>query len=156
MPNFVFNLHESPSLLADKLVEEALVPMFRKLHHEKGGWNLSLINIAATNMAETAAESKDSKGRDIGKMFRQQDDVLKDFKVTSEPAVNDNVEIQLDIMAADTGGWAMKVAEPGSLAMEDWESEDGDSQPLERCEVCQSAMPRFALAAHRRFHEAGN
>src|ERR1700712_745894 len=60
MPNFVFNLNEPTSILADRLVEAALVPMFRALHHEKTGWNLSLINVAATNMAETAADSKDS------------------------------------------------------------------------------------------------
>jgi DNA polymerase iota len=28
--------------------------MFRKLHPEKTGWNLSLLNVAVTNMVESA------------------------------------------------------------------------------------------------------
>ncbi|SMQ46188.1 unnamed protein product [Zymoseptoria tritici ST99CH_3D7] len=82
IPIFVFNLNDSIEVLADRLVKECLITMFRKLHPEKAGWNLSLVNLAVTNMSETAGESKTAKGRDIGNMFRRQEDVLKDFRVT--------------------------------------------------------------------------
>jgi len=81
LPNLVFHLNESVEALAEKLVHETLIPSFRKLHPEKSGWNLSLVNIAVTNMAEAAAESKDSKGRDIGKMFKTQESVLREWRV---------------------------------------------------------------------------
>ncbi|KAJ8105280.1 hypothetical protein OPT61_g10275 [Boeremia exigua] len=82
MPNFVFKLDADVEALAEKMVREALVPLFRQLHPEKQGWNLSLVNLAATNMVEGASE-KGGAGRDIGKMFKRQKDVLSPFKVHS-------------------------------------------------------------------------
>ncbi len=152
MPNFVFNLNESTSVLADRLVETALVPMFRALHHEKAGWNLSLINVAATNMAEAAADSKDSKGRDIGRMFRRQDEVLKDFKVVDEPE-HEHTPSDMVLSTRWSPGPATSEVQNESSEINAWESEDSDSQMLERCEFCQSTMPAFALSAHRRYHE---
>ncbi|KIW49888.1 hypothetical protein PV05_11526 [Exophiala xenobiotica] len=147
MPTFVFSLSETTSALTERLVEEALVPMFRKLHHEKAGWNLSLINVAATNMAETAAETKDSKGRDIGKMFRRQDEVLRDFRVT------DNSE--------DANDLGSRVAEPHEAdfetqVAEGWDSEDSETQEVVRCSLCHNVIPSFALTAHQRYHQLSN
>ncbi len=65
----------------EKLVQETLIPMFRRLHFQQGGWNLSLMNIGVTNMVEAASEDGKGKGRDIGKMFKRQEDVLKEWKV---------------------------------------------------------------------------
>jgi DNA polymerase iota len=157
MPGFVFQLNEATSVLADKLVEEALVPMFRKLHHEKAGWNLSLINVAATNMAETAAESKDSEGRDIGRMFRRQDEVLRDFKVTVQPENVDEAPTSYTTVTGEPSPESLGElsAAEGESGM-GWESDDSDSQLLERCDLCHSAMPAFALSAHRRYHELIN
>ncbi|KAA6414581.1 MAG: hypothetical protein FRX48_01331 [Lasallia pustulata] len=92
MPMFVFSLTESVDALADKLVNDALIPAFRKLHPDKSGWNLSLVNVGATNMAEAATDSKDGAGRDIGKMFRKQTDMLKEWKVEDRDVAptNDN------------------------------------------------------------------
>ncbi|KAI9855453.1 MAG: hypothetical protein M1830_006464, partial [Pleopsidium flavum] len=81
LPTFVFNLTENVEALVDKLVNEALVPIFRKLHPEKSGWDLSLVNVAVTNMAETATDGKDGTGRDIGRMFKRQESVLREWKV---------------------------------------------------------------------------
>jgi DNA polymerase iota len=83
MPNFIFNLNESVDSLAERLAMEILIPLFRKLHPEKSGWNLSLINIAAANMVEGSSD-KGGVGRDIAKMFARQDDVLKEFRVQEE------------------------------------------------------------------------
>lgn len=83
MPNFIFSLKESVDSLADRLVTETLIPLFRKLHPEKNGWNLSLVNVGVTNMADAASE-KGGAGRDISKMFRHQDDVLKQWRVEED------------------------------------------------------------------------
>jgi len=157
MPNFVFILTEAPSLLADRLVDEALLPMFRKLHPEKAGWNLSLINLAATNMAETAWESKDSEGRDIGKMFRRQDDVLKDFRVTADSDSAEEPQSPEHVTLAAASSDTQTAESSIDLSVSDgWDSADSDSQPVERCGLCQKTIPSFALAAHLRYHEASN
>jgi DNA polymerase iota len=81
MPGFVFSLKDSVDALAERLLNETLLPLFRRLHPEKSGWNLSLMNVAAANMSDAASE-KGGVGRDIAKMFRKQDDVLKQWRVT--------------------------------------------------------------------------
>ncbi|KIV98154.1 hypothetical protein PV10_01834 [Exophiala mesophila] len=159
MPQYVFNLTESPKILGEKLVEDTLVPMFRKLHHETAGWNLSLINVAATNMAETAAESKDSEGRDIAKMFRYQDAVLKDFKVLEEEEEKDKEDMHTGpvVVASKKDNLAnpkpVRRDSPFSVEEDGWESEDSATQMVERCGFCHSNVPVFALEAHQRYHE---
>jgi DNA polymerase iota len=83
MPTFVFSFKEDMGTIVDKLIHETLLPLFRKLHPEKRGWNLSLVNVAATNMADAASE-KGGVGRDIGKMFKRQDEVLRQWRVEEE------------------------------------------------------------------------
>lgn len=149
LPNFVFSLSESLESLADKLVKESLLGMFRKLHPEKAGWNLSLVNLAVTNMAETAGNSKTANGRDIGSMFKRQDDVLKDFRVTDYSDV---------VSREETLGEALPdaiVADEPSLkateeAQPEWDSDEEDDGAA--CEVCGMRLPVFAMVAHRRFH----
>lgn len=162
MPNFVFNLNEPPVVLAERLVEETLIPMFRKLHHDTNGWNLSLINIAATNMVETAAETKDSEGRDIGKMFRHQDEVLRNFKVTVESDTIKDLPSPLpeasSVECSRTGveGSGANLPLVDVDGAEEWDSEDSDRPLVERCEYCKACVPVFALAAHHRYHELSN
>jgi len=160
MPNFVFSLNELPVVLAERLVEETLTPMFRRLHHEPNGWNLSLINIAATNMAETAAETKDSEGRDIGKMFRHQDEVLKDFKVTVESDLIDDLPSAMpkasSVECSSSGIDASNANLPRDDVADGWDWEDGDRPYVERCKYCRACVPVFALAAHHRYHEMSN
>jgi DNA polymerase iota len=147
LPNFVFSLNEATSSLAERLVQELLLSMFRKLHPEKDGWNLSLINIAVTNMAETAAESKDSEGRDIGRMFRRQDDVLKDFRVLEEPDIPDGADL------AATDHEASPSARSGTGSDMDWESGTSDGDQLRTCSFCQAILPAFAITAHEQYHQ---
>lgn len=162
LPNFVFSLATSVDALVEKLVQETLVPMFRKLHPEKAGWNLSLVNVAVTNMAETGGASKTASGRDIGNMFRRQEDVLKDFRVTDEEA-----------LSPEAGGQAL---ETGSGIEEELELDQESAQLLDhsedvkdsqwdsnmkddtspRCEVCGTSVPLFALSAHQRYHSLGD
>jgi len=143
IPNFVFNLNESDESLAERLVQEALVPAFRKLHPEKSGWNLSLVNVAVTNMAETAAETKDSEGRDIGRMLKRQDDVLKDWRVVDrEPLSEDDPTIPN----------TSRNESDGSPYQDTWESDDSADDSTHICEICGNMMPLFAAAAHDRYH----
>ena len=149
LPNFVFGLSESVDSLADKLVQESLIGMFRKLHPEKAGWNLSLVNLAVTNMAETAGNSKTANGRDIGNMFKRQEDVLKDFRVTDVDEVTEE-----NVWTAGTE-WTDGVEEDEEDAetRDEWEDEEGDEDG-EACEDCGMRLPSFAMVAHRRFHIA--
>lgn len=136
LPNFVFNMQDHLAALAERLVDDVLVSVFRRMH-PGNGWDLSLINIAVTNMAETAADNKDSEGRDIGRMFRRQEDVLKDFRVTEEAGIFEDPP-----QANDT-----KL---------DWDSdvgEDGDEQESHLCPVCEVSIPSFAAVAHEQFHQ---
>lgn len=151
MPSFVLSLTESPSALADKLVDTTLVTMFRKLHPERNGWNLSLINIAATNMAETAADTKDSQGRDIGRMFRKQEEVLKDFKVIEAEAEADPKEDEVD----EAGSRSSDGPGSGDRNEQEWENEDeaeAEQVTVHKCGVCGMNLPLFAAEAHYRFH----
>ncbi|KAK0828835.1 hypothetical protein LTR03_016404 [Friedmanniomyces endolithicus] len=127
LPNFAFGLSES--------VESS--PIGLCLHPEKSGWNLSLVNLAVTNMAETAGESKTARGRDIGNMFKRQDDVLKNYQIReASPSPAEDSELEAQIV-------------PGAGWDEDVELGDDD---LERCSDCGTRMPAFAMVAHRRFH----
>lgn len=154
MPNFVFNSSDSAPTLADRLVDEALVPMFRKLHPQRSGWNLSLINIAVTNMTESAADTKDSEGRDIGKMFRRQDDVLRDFRVTDVEVSQEEEDRTPDDNDEKHNGEDVAVGEHISETQEEWHSdvEDSDEAVQHQCRFCHATIPLFAADAHERFH----
>ena len=87
MPSFVFNLDDNLEALAQRLVFESLIPLFKKLHPGKSGWNLSLVNVAATDMVDTGTDSKAAVGRNIQSMFTKQDSSLRKFQVDDEPVV---------------------------------------------------------------------
>jgi DNA polymerase iota len=160
LPTFVFLLHESVEILADKLVKESLIGMFRKLHPEKAGWNLSLVNLAVTNMAETAGNSKTAKGRDIGNMFRRQGDVLREFRVVDDGDVGALVDggsmgTPVEEEVADGLAVDLNVEEQASDDEEetnDDEWDDGGNEDGEACDLCGVRLPGFAMVAHRRFH----
>lgn len=178
MPNFFFSLREAPEILVEKLVQEILLPMFHRLHPEKH-WNLSLVNIAVTNMVEAASEDGSGGGRDISRMFKRQKDVLKEWKVedkdvppdvlsvgvgdTSIPTENSDVARAGLAEAVSVGGsedmiWTTQ----HSMASSDrWDDEDGgfdedNEQGSESCGICGAVMPAFAMAAHERYHDLGD
>ncbi|MCJ1392437.1 hypothetical protein MMC18_005304 [Xylographa bjoerkii] len=172
MPSFVFRLTDSIETITEKLVNEALLPLFRKLHPEASGWDLSLVNVAATDMMETASDDKHGGGRDIGRMFRRQDEVLKEWKVQDldiAPSQHDideqhNAEDDLEMMSDDYGNANQLNARKGSedelfhtqtTAIEDdsqWDSGDDELDKGDACKICGATMPSFAMIAHERFH----
>ena len=151
IPNFIFNLNEADETLAQRLVQEALLPSFRKLHPEKSGWNLSLVNIAVTNMAETAAETKDSKGRDIGRMLKTQTEVLKDWQVVDESSSPDEHSATSGFEVDSSRGKLLD-EEPEAPDQAEWENDDSEMEDARRCEVCGLTLPPFAMPAHGRYH----
>ena len=90
LPGFVFNLKDSIDAIAEKLTSETLIPMFRRLHDTKG-WNLSLMNVCVTNMTETAGDEKAGRGRDIGRMFKYQEENVKRWKVEDKDVPPDSM-----------------------------------------------------------------
>lgn len=147
MPQFVFSLKECIEAISQRLVQECLIPAFRKLHTDKSGWKIGLMNIAATGMVESAGDSKSSAGRDIGKMFRTQDRVLREWRVVDDG----------DGKAA---AHELKEMEPMRCEVDDeeddaWEDGDGhedENTMHEECQICGALMPHFAMTAHETYH----
>ena len=165
VPSFLFNLNESAEALADKLVHEAWLPLLRKLHPEKSGWNLSLVNVAVTNMAVTASDRKSASGRDIGKMFKIQDEVLREWRVedvdtSSDESPNDSIHSASADGSKPAEGETLggHIGDAGDAADgEGWE-DDEDDIPLtgSACQICGVIMPAFAMLAHQRYHLLGD
>lgn len=134
LPRYVYNLDDRVEVLAERLVQEHALVLFRRLHPEKNGWNLSLLNIAVTNMAESAGEERRHNGRDIGTMFRKQETVLSETPETPEAVPEDQ---------------AIEEEEE-----EPWEDSEEESMPSAQCRTCGGWMPCFALEAHEEYHKA--
>jgi DNA polymerase iota len=147
--------------------------MFRRLHPEKQGWNLSLMNIGVTNMAKSASEDGAGGGRDIGRMFKRQEDVLKDFKtedvdVPPDPVSEKKIasgdeshdgfqpELRVSDEAADEiMAGSEDVIPPTQNTVDengDWEEEQDEDAGCEKCGMCGAVMPAFAMASHDRYH----
>ncbi|KAL9123402.1 MAG: hypothetical protein Q9187_000041 [Circinaria calcarea] len=166
MPTLIFNLKETREVLVDKLVIETLVPLFQKLHPEKSGWNLSLVNIAVVNMVETAT---DDRGRDIGKMFKRQANALQNSKVQEKDVmppgkglgtIHDQIDESSSPIPANQTEICLRHGSEEEIpptqtslnAEYAWDSEGEDLNLGETCATCGSVMPYFAMAAHERFH----
>jgi DNA polymerase iota len=179
MPSFVFSFKDAIEAIVERLLTETLVPLFRRLHPEKSGWNLSLVNIAAANMVDAASE-KGGVGRDIAKMFRRQDVVLRQWRVDEDEDGEDerggvgredrNEQVKRD--EEDHGllhpqfVHGLSTGTPGSedvptssqqIVVSEWvsEGEDVGDSDLYACEACGALMPLFAQFAHERFHAYG-
>lgn len=173
LPNFVFSLSESIDTLVEKLIQTALLPMFRRLHPESHGWNLSLMNIGVTNMVETASNDRSGGGRDIGNMFKRQEEVLKEWKIEDRDVPPDVLEIHQcgeDLQAREpvsetpvvcpqpsAGSGAELQNSAGETFTSDLVEDEGewiedDDETGSLCQTCGTSIPDFAMAAHERFH----
>ncbi|KAI0193590.1 impB/mucB/samB family protein [Xylaria flabelliformis] len=187
LPTFVFQISSPPSPsceeISERLVTESLLPLFRRLHPERGGGlNLALLNICVTNMVIVANETSNvpAPGRDIGRMFRTQEDKLREWTVydTSPlpvPVVptlaesNDKVEIcaegevQKDLFCeeqeeeqGENMTYHREVAVNCSSPLVDEGDDDfwdgQEESDSQRCQICGHVLPAFAMSAHERFH----
>jgi len=164
LPNFVFNLKDGVDAIVEKLVQDALIPMFRKLHPYPSGWNLSLVNIGVTNMVETASEDGTGGGRDIGRMFKRQEEVLKrkieDKDVPPDPIPEretydtERTDPTKEISDSTMAG-SEDVIYPTQVEVDEnemWEENEDEDESRQKCSECGAVMPAFAMAAHERFH----
>ncbi|KAL4990587.1 hypothetical protein BDW68DRAFT_194250 [Aspergillus falconensis] len=142
LPQYIFNLDDSIDALAERLVRESATPMFRKLHRERTGWNLRVLNLAVTNMAEVAGGGKHNSGRDISKMFQRQEadpgDTIPAPERTwtqPEPPV-----LPSTLTVASEASWVSDVEE--------------ESMPCIPCTICGAQIPHFALGAHKVYHSS--
>jgi len=170
LPNFIFNLRDGVDAIVEKLVQETLIPMFRKLHPYPSGWNLSLVNIGVTNMVETASEDGKGGGRDIGRMFKRQEEVLKEWKVEDRDVPPDPVPEQT---AGESKGAVSTDPSAGNEVLDsiatgsedviyptqntideqaEWDDDEDQDENREVCRECGAVMPAFAMVAHERFH----
>jgi DNA polymerase iota len=174
LPGFVFNLKDGIDSIVEKLIQETLIPMFRRLHPQPSGWNLSLMNIGVTNMVERASEDGKGGGRDIGRMFKRQEDVLKEWKIEDRDVPPDPIPTEephnesesLDFNLAEPSASSEAIDEIVTGGSEDtiyptqntideqaqWEDDEDDEEGQEKCYECGAVMPAFAMAAHQRFH----
>jgi DNA polymerase iota len=169
LPNFVFNLKDGVDAIVEKLVQETLIPMFRKLHPYPSGWNLSLVNIGVTNMVETASEAGKGSGRDIQRMFKRQEEVLKEWRIEDRDVPPDPIpeaaneshdafpidpSAGSDVLDSIMTG-SEDVIYPTQNSLEEpaeWDEEEDEDENREVCHECGAIMPAFAMAAHERFH----
>ena len=163
MPALAFNLDQSIESISEKFVVEHLIPLFQKLHPEKSGWDLSLVNICATNMSLVADDTKTGAGRDIRRMFDNQDEVLKQWKVEDidmppSQSWEQGPDKSLREAVSDVAG--LHGSEDDSaessysqLAEEDWSEDERMEVQGETCPSCGAVMPSFAMVAHERFHQ---
>ncbi|KAL4808384.1 hypothetical protein BDV18DRAFT_134847 [Aspergillus unguis] len=150
LPQFVFNLDDSVDALAERLVRESAISMFRKLHRDRTSWNLRVLNLAVTNMAEVAGDAKHNSGRDISKMFqrRETEEEHKDANSTTGPS-------PVQLSGEHVSPTPLSLPAASGL----WES-DGDSDgevermPCVPCTICGAMIPHFALVAHEVYHSS--
>lgn len=175
MPSIIYGKSQTVEFLAEKITQEALIPLFHKLHPEQCGWNLSLMNICATNMALVATNHIDGPGRDIGRMFKTQESRLKEWQVEDvdiAPSDGDSesgrtldsennntmkgLEESIGSPQADccvNGSLLDRIPyEKGDCLDDWWDSDENGSEKGEICRVCGALMPAFAMKAHERFH----
>ncbi|KAI1269428.1 hypothetical protein F5Y18DRAFT_98203 [Xylariaceae sp. FL1019] len=182
LPSFVFSLSASPADdiagVAERLVTESLLPLFRRLHPERQSYNLALLNVCVTNMVIVANDDNSTgskgSGRDISRMFRTQEEKLREFTVYDTSALPESPRAETTSKPTMTSaGDAQQTQTKGEVhpdshiptstpytsfddQMDDmWdEEEEGKDEDIETlcCETCGHEIAIFAMPAHRRFH----
>ncbi|KAI5269823.1 DNA/RNA polymerase [Aureobasidium subglaciale] len=155
LPSYVLSLTDTVDALAEKLVHETLIGMFRRLHPEKAGWNLSLVNLAVTNMSEAGGETRTANGRDIGSMFKRQESVHKEFTTYADEDATPPTEssFQTGLEERTPLGHVAQLDAEMSVGVEDSSWVEEENEDAERCGICGMSVPLFALPAHTRYHE---
>ncbi|EPE35371.1 DNA/RNA polymerase [Glarea lozoyensis ATCC 20868] len=166
LPSYVFTLKDDVDSIAEKLVTSTLIPMFKYLHPQPSGWDLSLMNVAVTNMVEVSTE----KGRDIKSLFSRKrewdvvdrdvppDDVEEMEDVVDSVQHNVSHSLQPDTETENPVELRQQGSEdlilPLSQNSEEGWDDDGEEEVegREGCVVCGAMIPRFAMDAHGRWH----
>lgn len=169
MPSIAFSSHKSIEEIAEKIVHDALVPVFRKLHPENSDWDLSLINLCAANFLHHPSNNRDGVGRDISHIFKKHNPILKEWNVEDDDFThnlsirrcadkNSNplspmtcANISEEVIPGEREG--QQSSNPGNRVDENVFSQKGKISGIDNiCEICGAHMPFFAILAHERFH----
>ncbi|KAF6816848.1 DNA polymerase [Colletotrichum sojae] len=143
LPNFIFNLKDSPEVIAERLTSETLLPTMKKFYPPNHKWNLQLMNVCVANMAASGSEAGTGVGRDISVMFKRQDDVLRQWKIDTTIVEDEDHGSDHSVEEVELGNF-----DGGDT----WEEGQGTA----RCPLCGHCIPSFALAAHARYHDMGD
>jgi len=155
-PSFIFSQIDTTEVLAERLVKESLLPLFRKLHPEKSGWNLSLLNVAVTGMSD---EGKGGAGRDIGAMFKTVP--LREYDAVEDDGLPNTVQEEEVLEGTSPGDHLTDEGEVATVQndaeVDAWEDQEDELTVTDdRCPLCGASIPTFARLAHERFHSADN
>lgn len=169
MPSIAFSKLISIEEIAERIVHDALIPLFHKLHPEISGWDLSLINLCAANFLHHVSDNRDGAERDISHMFRKQVEILKGWN-SDDDGITHNVNVQnrgdmdLDSSSsmtdANISGEVFHDEREGPLTSIQGKHLDESGFNRQKkvadvddvCEICGAHMPVFAILAHERFH----
>ncbi|RYO78821.1 hypothetical protein DL766_008726 [Monosporascus sp. MC13-8B] len=154
LPSFALDLERPCAEVAERLVREALLPLFRRLHVGRAaGWNLALLNVCVANMVPVAGDDGGggggaAGGRNISRMFQTQGERLREWSAwdddatttkatTASPSLcsprhgNGVIDGDAEDGAAANGASEGKndVEDAGSASAETevWAADDGDS-----------------------------
>ncbi|ODH49354.1 hypothetical protein GX48_04565 [Paracoccidioides brasiliensis] len=180
MPSFIFSLlklndHKQDAgngtadnvtldTVTERLVNETLFTLFRRLHPEKDvrGLNIHVVNIAVTNMAMVGGvgAERGSVGRDIGKMFRSQERVLKEWRVEGQAEDDGGKGGWVADAGVDVGVGASAIDDGGGGSGDEWDSDEDEEDMLDgggdvlvdECAICGALIPHFAIKAHEVYH----
>jgi DNA polymerase iota len=169
---------EAAANVAERLVATTLTPLFKALHPDRHGLDLSLINVAATNMLDLASHGK---ARDIGGMFKAQAQLVRGEADHIEAGLASYVESErisrpeaelISHPEPPVSAWHTEAKGSEDIDI-DMASSTQDTEPLDSwhetmdgfelpdheqdqlaCPLCAAAMPAFAVEAHLRWHEA--
>jgi DNA polymerase iota len=119
-------------------------------------------------MIETASDDGKGGGRDIGRLFKKQEEVLKHWKfedkdvppdpipepiheahdaILTDPSAGNEVADNIIAGSEDVIFTQNSAEEPA-----EWDDEEDEDENREICHECGATMPAFAMAAHERFH----
>jgi DNA polymerase iota len=148
LPGFVLSLTASIDELTDRLVQQAILPMFFQLNPGKGGWRIGMLNICMANMTLTGTEDGSGVGRNISKMFQRQEETLREWTVYD--TVQPDLAFRTTEMLEQDHTWDEEMDE----ASDEASSMAADAQEV--CPLCGHYFPAFATAAHERYHKMEN
>ncbi|KAL8381035.1 hypothetical protein RB595_005363 [Gaeumannomyces hyphopodioides] len=171
IPGFLLGLTRPVDQLAQRLVEETLMPMFHRLATPRpgggrGGYDVGLLNVCVANVTMAAGDGAGSSGRDIAAMFKRRDEFRREFTVhddtpeeKQQPSPTVSTSSPKLLHSCDENAQENGLLEMSGLGdVEDDLFEGGDEldlwdgQDTQRCRMCGHAIPTFALEAHYRYH----
>ncbi|EDN03785.1 conserved hypothetical protein [Histoplasma mississippiense (nom. inval.)] len=154
---------ESIDPLASRLVNETILPLFRRLYPEKPGrGKICVMNVAVTNMVLVAGVDKGGAGRDIGRMFRSQGRVSSEWRVEGWKEAREGAGDDAGPRGEEMVGSTAMIGDGCDAGNAAWDSEgeeddilgtnNGDIMMMTECVTCGAQIAHFALRAHEVYH----